>query len=60
MGEHLAEVMVRLGDVMHWLGKYQESNACILLSRFLRALDVGTLDQLEVMVTSTERRRRAK
>lgn len=54
MGEHLAEVMARLGNVMHWLGKYQESKACILLSRFLRVLDVETLDQLETMVTSTE------
>lgn len=47
MGENLADVVERLGGILHWLGKYEEANACNLLARFLRTVGIDTLDTFE-------------
>lgn len=54
MGEHLADVLLKTGDVLHWLEKYTAANACTLLSRFLRVRDIQDLDALEHLVTEAE------
>ena len=47
MGENLADVVERLGGILHWFGKYTEANACNLLARFLRTMGIDDLDTFE-------------
>lgn len=54
MGEHLAEKMLKTAEALHFLGKYDESNAAILMSRLLRAKNLDTLDKLESFVAEEE------
>jgi hypothetical protein len=43
-----------MAGVLHWLGKYNESNALTLLSRLLRAKKIEQLDELERFVANKE------
>jgi hypothetical protein len=54
MGEHLADVLLKAGGALHWLGQYHVANACILMSRLARARDLDTLDALETFVVAVE------
>lgn len=54
MKEEFPEMLLKAADAMHWLGKYDESNALILLSRFVRARKIGTLDEFEEDVRAEE------
>ncbi len=54
MGEHLADLLMKLSSVLHWAEKYNECNAAILLSRLLRAKGIETLDALQVYVEKEE------
>lgn len=54
MGEQIGTVMVRLSDMLHWLGKYEESNICAAFARFARASDVTTLEELAALVDKAE------
>ncbi len=54
MGELLGDKMTKLADVLHWIGKYEEANACALLGRWLRARKVLTVDQFEAFVEAAE------
>jgi len=54
MGEHLADRLLKLADVLHWLGRYEECNACILTSRLLRVHGLDDLGKLELFVTREE------
>lgn len=54
MGERLADVLLTCAGGLRWLGKYTESNALILLSRLLRAHEIGDLEQLEAWVQREE------
>lgn len=56
MGEDLADVVLRLSEVLRWLGKYEESNTLVLLSRLLRVESIRTEDQFEFFVLSLEGR----
>lgn len=40
MGESLVERMERVHDVLRWLGKYDEANACKLLIRLMRTYEL--------------------
>lgn len=54
MEENLTDALIKTADVLHWLGKFHESNACILLSRLLRARRVDSLNELEALVSEEE------
>lgn len=54
MSEHLADVLVKTAGVLHWFGRWTESNACILLSRLVRLRDLKTLEELEAFVMAEE------
>jgi hypothetical protein len=60
MGENLADALLKTSEVLHWLGKYQESNALVLLSRLMRAHKIPTLDLLEAMVVDLEQEQDVK
>lgn len=55
MPEKVPDMLVKTADVLHWLGKYNEANALILLSRWMRARNIETLEVLEGCVTAAER-----
>ena len=52
--ENLADGLMKTAAVLHWLGKYQAANALILFSRWVRAKNVSTLDELELLVVRAE------
>lgn len=54
MEENLADMLVKTADVLHWLGKYRECNALVLLSRLLRARKIDTLADLDATVAREE------
>ncbi len=54
MEEDLADVATKASDVLHWAGKYKESNALGLLARLCRAKNLDTLDKLERFVTQQQ------
>lgn len=55
MEENIPDTLLKLSDVMHWLGKYREANALVLLSRWLRARNIETLEVLEGAVLAAEK-----
>lgn len=54
MSEPLPELLLATASVLHWLGKYHESNTLILLSRLLRVMKIDTLDDLRTRVEAEE------
>ncbi len=54
MGECLADALLKVSSVLHWLGKYEECNAITLLSRLLRLHELDDLRKLEAYVTYEE------
>lgn len=56
MEESIADALVKTADVLHWLGRYREANACTLFSRLARAWNIHTLDALEKHVLLCEQK----
>lgn len=54
MGEHLADRLIAAAEFLRYLARYDESNALILLSRWLRVHDLDDLDKLEAHVQKAE------
>lgn len=54
MEEDLADVLQKTAEVLHWLGKHQAANACMLCARLVSAKQITTLDELEVSVCKIE------
>jgi hypothetical protein len=52
---NLSDMLLKAAEVMHWLGKYQEANALILLSRLCVARRLGTLQALQTYVEEEEK-----
>lgn len=55
MEENLPDALLKAADALHWLGKYQVANACILMSRFARAHGIHTQNDLEELVAGAEK-----
>ena len=55
MGENLADALLKVADLLRWFKAYTESNALVMLSRFLRAKDLHDLDTLTAFVEAEER-----
>lgn len=54
MEENIADTLVALATILHWLGKYRESNAVVLLSRLCRVSELRGLEDLEEHVLALE------
>lgn len=54
MGEHLADVLLKVSSVLHWLGKYEECNAIVMLSRLVRVHGLDDLAKLTAFVEREE------
>lgn len=46
--------LLKAGQVLHWLGKYNEANAMILLSRIARVKKFNEIGEIEAWVTGIE------
>ena len=46
MEESVYEQLIKLSNILHWLGKYQESNMIIALARFSQRTFVEDVDDL--------------
>lgn len=55
MGTLLADLLLDLAKVLHWLGKSLECNAVTLLSRYVRLRGLDDLEKLEAHVVEAER-----
>ena len=53
--ENLIAHLEVLSNVLHWMGKYNEANAIVLLGRLLRNKDIYSLDRFEEWVKANER-----
>lgn len=56
MEEAVYDTLFKVSDVLHWLGKYREANALIMLGRFLRARGIHRTEQLDALVEAEEAR----
>ncbi|HVI41838.1 MAG TPA: hypothetical protein VM577_14400 [Anaerovoracaceae bacterium] len=54
MKENLADALLKAGSALHWFGQYDVANACILLSRLVRARNITDLDEFETFVKEQE------
>lgn len=54
MEENLADTLQNASAALHWLGQHRVANALTLLSRWLRVVEIRTLDDLEAMVDRVE------
>lgn len=50
MDEKIWDSLYTVGKVLHWLGKYDEANACTLLARLLKQKGIEKVEQLEEWV----------
>jgi len=55
MDEPIPDLLLKVANVLHFLGRYRESNVLILLSRWLRARGIETDEVLEGAVEAAER-----
>lgn len=55
MREPLWDALLRLSEVLHWLGKHAEANACTWLGRFLRMKDLDDEEKLAAFVEAEEK-----
>ncbi|HYV99661.1 MAG TPA: hypothetical protein VE967_19535 [Gemmatimonadaceae bacterium] len=55
MDEPIPDLLIKVADVLHFLGRYRESNVLILLSRWLRARGIATDETLQRAVEAAER-----
>lgn len=49
-----ADQLLKAGQVLHWLGKYDEANAMILLSRIARVKKFSEIGEIETWVHEME------
>lgn len=54
MDEPIPDLLIKVADVLHFLGRYRESNVLILLSRWLRARGIDTDDRLQFAMLAAE------
>jgi len=57
MGEAISDVLARIADILHWLGKYREANIVGLVVRLLRVRQIEHYEHLEKWVQDEERAR---
>lgn len=50
MKEHLSDKMRKLSDVLHFFGRFEESNAVALFARWLTIHDIKDIDALVTKV----------
>lgn len=50
MKESIVDMLDKVSDFLHWLGKYEESSAIALTSCLLRTVGVSSLDQYQEFV----------
>ncbi len=55
MPEKVSEILKKLADILHWMGKYQECNILIYLLRWVKLRKLETLDELKAYVEMKER-----
>jgi len=55
MDEPIPDLLLKVADVLHFLGRYREANVLTLLSRWLRARGIETDEALEAAVRTAER-----
>jgi len=54
MNPSVPDTLLKIADVLHFLGHYRGSNLLTLLSRWLRARGIETDDRLEFAVLAAE------
>jgi hypothetical protein len=55
MDEPIPDLLLKVADVLHFLGRYRESNLLVLLSRWLRARGIELDADLASVVVAAER-----
>lgn len=50
MKQALGDVLSQLSSILHWFGKYEESNAVAITERLVRTVNVTTLEEYEAWV----------
>jgi hypothetical protein len=50
MNQPLGDILEKLSDILHWLGKYQESNAVAMTTRLVRTIGATTLGEYEAWI----------
>jgi len=54
MPESISMMFEMFSSMLHWLGKYHESNECANLCRIFRTYEINNTDELEAMLRRTD------
>lgn len=54
MGESLADRLVKVSNLLHWLGRYDEANSLMLICRLLRDKRLESVEELEAWINQQD------